>query len=194
MGIKTEKAKMLAGELYRSADPELAADIRRAQRLLAQYNATLEEETDKRAALLRDLLGSCGDGAVIKPVFACDYGYNIRLGRNAFINYHCVFLDCAPIEVGDNLQMGPAVQLYTAEHPLDAELRRSGLEYARPIRIGDDVWIGGGAIILAGVTIGDGSVVGAGSVVVRDVPPGRVVVGNPARVVRTLDGGGDHDA
>ncbi|CAI4029611.1 maltose O-acetyltransferase [Nitrospira tepida] len=194
MGIKTEKAKMLAGELYRSADPELAADIRRAQRLLAQYNATLEEETDKRAALLGDLLGSCGDGAVIKPVFACDYGYNIRLGRNAFINYHCVFLDCAPIEVGDNLQMGPAVQLYTAEHPLEAERRRSGLEYARPIRIGDDVWIGGGAIILAGVTIGDGSVVGAGSVVVRDVPPGRVVVGNPARVVRTLDGGGDHDA
>lgn len=194
MGIKTEKAKMLAGELYRSADPELAADIRRAQRLLAQYNATLEEETDKRAALLGDLLGSCGDGAVIKPVFACDYGYNIRLGRNAFINYHCVFLDCAPIEIGDAVQMGPAVQLYTAEHPLDAELRRSGLEYARPIRIGDDVWIGGGAIILAGVTIGDGSVVGAGSVVVRDVPPGRVVVGNPARVVRTLDGGGDHDA
>lgn len=194
MGIKTEKAKMLAGELYRSADPELVADIRRAQRLLAQYNATLEEETDKRAALLRDLLGSCGDGAVIKPVFACDYGYNIRLGRNAFINYHCVFLDCAPIEVGDNLQMGPAVQLYTAEHPLDAELRRSGLEYARPIRIGNDVWIGGGANILAGVTIGDGSVVGAGSVVVRDVPPGRVVVGNPARVVRTLDDGGDHDA
>lgn len=194
MGIKTEKAKMLAGELYRSADPELVTDIRRAQRLLAQYNATLEEETDKRAALLGDLLGSCGDGAVIKPVFACDYGYNIRLGRNAFINYHCVFLDCAPIEVGDNLQMGPAVQLYTAEHPLEVERRRSGLEYARPIRIGDDVWIGGGAIILAGVTIGDGSVVGAGSVVVRDVPPGRVVVGNPARVVRTLDGGGDHDA
>jgi maltose O-acetyltransferase len=184
---------MLAGELYRSADPELVADIRRAQRLLARYNATSDEKTDERTALLRELLGSCGDGTVIKPVFACDYGYHIRVGRNAFINYHCVFLDCAPIEIGDHVQMGPAVQLYTAEHPLDADIRRSGLEYARPIRIGDDVWIGGGAIILAGVTIGNGSVIGAGSVVVRDVPPACVVVGNPARVVRTRDDGKIHD-
>jgi len=193
MDVETEKAKMLAGELYRSADPELVADIRRAQRLLVRYNATSEEEPDKRTALLRELLGSCGDGAVIKPVFACDYGYNIRLGRKVFINYHCVFLDCAPIEIGDDVQMGPAVQLYTAEHPLEPDLRRSGLEYARPIRIGDDVWIGGGAIILAGVTIGNGSVIGAGSVVVHDVPPATVVVGNPARVVRALHGGQDQD-
>ena len=193
MGVKTEKAKMLAGELYRSADPDLVADIQRAQHLLTRYNATSEEETDERTALLRELLGSCGDGTVIKPVFACDYGYNIRLGRNAFINYHCVFLDCASIEIGDDVQMGPAVQLYTAEHPLEADIRRSGLEYARPIRIGDDVWIGGGAIILAGVTIGDGSVIGAGSVVVHDVPPATVVVGNPARIVRTLHGGKDQD-
>lgn len=193
MDVETEKAKMLAGELYRSADPELVADIRRAQRLLVRYNATSEEEPDKRTALLRELLGSCGDGAVIKPVFACDYGYNIRLGRKVFINYHCVFLDCAPIEIGDDVQMGPAVQLYTAAHPLEPDLRRSGLEYARPIRIGDDVWIGGGAIILAGVTIGNGSVIGAGSVVVHDVPPATVVVGNPARVVRALHGGQDQD-
>lgn len=193
MDVETEKAKMLAGELYRSADPALVADIRRAQRLLVRYNATSEEEPDKRTALLRELLGSCGDGAVIKPVFACDYGYNIRLGRKVFINYHCVFLDCAPIEIGDDVQMGPAVQLYTAEHPLEPDLRRSGLEYARPIRIGDDVWIGGGAIILAGVTIGNGSVIGAGSVVVHDVPPATVVVGNPARVVRALHGGQDQD-
>jgi maltose O-acetyltransferase len=193
MNVKREKAKMLAGELYRSADPELVADIRRAQRLLARYNATSEEEMDERTALLRELLGSCGDGTVIKPVFACDYGYNIRLGRNAFINYHCVFLDCASIEIGDDLQMGPAVQLYTAEHPLEAEIRRSGLEYARPIRIGSDVWIGGGAIILAGVTIGDGSVIGAGSIVVHDVPPASVVVGNPARLVRTLHASKAHD-
>lgn len=186
--MNTEKAKMLGGELYRSADPELVADIRRAQGLLARYNATSEEETDERAALLRELLGSCGDGTMIKPVFACDYGYNIRLGRNAFINYSCVFLDCAPIEIGDNLQMGPAVQIYTAAHPLEAEVRRSGLEYARPIQIGNDVWIGGGVIVLPGVTIGEGSVIGAGSVVVHDVPPDCVVVGNPARVVRTLDG------
>lgn len=188
MSAKTEKSKMLAGELYRSADPELIADIQSAQRLLTQYNATSGDEAGTATALLRRLLGSVGDGTVIRPFFACDYGYNIRLGRNAFINYNCVFLDCAPIEIGDDLQMGPAVQLYTAAHPLEPAVHRSGLEYALPIRIGHDVWIGGGAIILPGVTIGDSSVIGAGSVVVRDVPPASVVVGNPARIVRALDG------
>lgn len=187
MTTKSEKAKMMAGELYRSADPELVSDTKRAQRLMAQYNASSGEETEARMALLRQLCGSVGDGAVIRPPFACDYGYNIRLGRNAFINFNCVFLDCAPIEIGDNLQMGPAVQIYTAAHPLEADIRRSGLEYARPIRIGNDVWIGGGAIILPGVTIGDRSVIGAGSVVVRDVPAAKVVAGNPARILRALD-------
>lgn len=187
--VNTEKAKMLAGELYRAADPELVADIRQAQGLLVRYNATSEEETDERTALLRELLGFCGACSVIKPVFACDYGYNIRLGRNAFINFNCIFLDCAPIEIGDNLEMGPAVQIYTAAHPLEADVRRSGLEYARPIRIGNDVWIGGGAIILPGVTIGDRSVIGAGSVVVHDVLAATVVAGNPARIIRELDGG-----
>jgi len=186
MSAKTEKEKMLAGELYRSADPELVADVQSAQRLLAQYNAIPSDETTAAAALLRRLIGSVGDGTVIRPLFACDYGYNIRIGRNGFINYNCVFLDCAAIEIGDNLQMGPAVQLYTAAHPLDADVRRSGLEYARPIRVGHDVWIGGGAIILPGVTVGDRCVVGAGSVVVHDVPPASLVVGNPARIVRTL--------
>lgn len=178
---------MLAGELYRSADPELVADAERAQRLLAQYNATSGEAAEVRMALLRQLCRSVGEGTVIRPLFACDYGYNIRLGRNTFINFNCVFLDCAPIEIGDNLQMGPAVQIYTAAHPLEADVRRSGLEYARPIRIGHDVWIGGGAIILPGVTIGDRSVIGAGSVVVRDVPAAKVVAGNPARIIRALD-------
>jgi maltose O-acetyltransferase len=188
MNIKTEKTKMLAGELYRSTDSELVEDAARAQRLVAQYNAAPGEATEARMALLRRLCGSVGDGTVIRPPFACDYGYNIRLGRNAFINFNCVFLDCAPIEIGDNLQMGPAVQIYTAAHPLEADVRRSGLECARPIRIGNDVWIGGGAIILPGVTIGDRSVIGAGSVVVRDVPAAKVVAGNPARIIRALDG------
>jgi maltose O-acetyltransferase len=183
---KSEKTKMLAGELYRSADPELVEDVQRAQRLLREYNAIPFGDTGAAMALLRRLLGSVGDGTVVRPFFACDYGYNIRLGRNAFINYNCVFLDCAPIKIGDNLQMGPAVQVYTVAHPLEADMRRSGLEYARPIHIGHDVWIGGGAFILPGVTIGDGSVVGAGSVVVHDVPPASVVVGNPARIVRTV--------
>lgn len=184
MAGKSEKAKMLAGELYRAIDPELVAARERAEHLLAQYNASVDEA---RSALLRELLGAVGDGTVIRPVFACDYGTNVRIGRNGFVNFNCVFLDCAPIEIGDDLQMGPAVQLYTAQHPLEPDLRRAGLEYARPIRIGNNVWIGGGAIVLPGVTIGDDSVIGAGSVVVRDVPPASVAVGNPARIVRHLD-------
>ncbi|MDF0668308.1 MAG: sugar O-acetyltransferase [Nitrospira sp.] len=191
MRAKSEKTKMLSGKLYRSVDSELVADTERVQRLLTQYNATPSEATEARMALLRQICGSVGDGAVIRPLFFCDYGYNIRLGRNAFINFNCVFLDCASIEIGDNLQMGPAVQLYTAAHPLEAEVRRSGLEYARPIRIGNDVWIGGGAIVLPGVTIGDRSVIGAGSVVVRDVPSAKVVAGNPARIIRSLDAHND---
>jgi maltose O-acetyltransferase len=183
---RSEKEKMLAGELYYANDPELDRERRQASRLLAQYNATSPDDPALRLALLRRLFGAVGDGADVQPRFACDYGYTIRIGRNAFINYNCVFLDCAPIEIGDDLQMGPAVQLYTAFHPLDRRTRAAGLEYARPIRIGDGVWIGGGAIILAGVTIGDGSVIGAGSIVRHDVPAGVVAAGNPARIIRAL--------
>lgn len=182
----SERDKMLAGELYHSADPELVAARQRAAGLLSRYNRTEPTDEPGRAALLTELLGSGGENAVVMPVFACDYGINIRLGQRAFINYNCVFLDCAPIEIGDDLQMAPAVQLYTALHPLDAETRRSGLESARPIRIGNDVWIGGGAIVLPGVTVGDRSVVAAGSVVTRDVPPDTLVAGNPARPLRQL--------
>ena len=182
-----EKAKMLAGELYRSNDAELIAARRRAHALTARYNAIADDEDPARAALLRELLGAVGDGAMVLPRFACDYGFNIALGRNAFVNYDCVFLDCAPIALGDDTMLGPAVQLYTAGHPLDAPTRRAAIEWARPITIGRDVWIGGGAIVLPGVTIGDGAVVGAGSVVTRDVPPASVAVGNPARVVRQID-------
>jgi maltose O-acetyltransferase len=156
-----------------------------AQRLLAQYNATDARDESGRAMLLRRLLGAVGDGADIQPRFHCDYGCNIRLGRRCFINYNCVFLDCAAIEIGDDLQMGPAVQLYTAYHPLDRAQRVAGWEAAKPIRIGSGVWIGGGAIILPGVTIGDGAVIGAGSVVTHDVPPDSVALGNPAKVTRT---------
>jgi maltose O-acetyltransferase len=186
MAEKTEKNKMLAGDLYHAGDQELLAERRHAQQVLARYNATPDDDHQFRTALLRDFLSAIGEGTVVLPSFACDYGYNIRLGRNVFINYHCIFLDCAPIDIGDDVQIGPAVQLYTAAHPLDASVRRSGLESASPIRIGRDVWIGGGAVVLPGVTIGDRSVVGAGSVVASDVPPGTVVVGNPARIVRTM--------
>lgn len=186
MTEQRDKRNMLAGELYRASSAELTRERRRAQMMLARYNAITDGEPDLLLSLLRDLMGSVGDGTVIMPQFTCDYGYNIRLGLNVFINYHCIFLDCAPIDIGNDVQVGPAVQLYTAQHPLEAEIRRSGLESARPIRIGSDVWIGGGAVILPGVTIGDRSVVGAGSVVVHSVPADCVAVGNPARVVRTL--------
>jgi len=182
----TEWEKMLAGGLYRSADPELIAARERAARLLLRYNRTDPADHPGRAALLGELLGAGSDDATIMPMFACDYGANIRLGKRAFINYNCVFLDCAPIEIGDDLQMAPAVQLYTALHPLDAETRRSGLESARPIRIGNDVWIGGGAIVLPGVTIGDRGVIAAGAVVTRDVAADTLVAGSPARPLRRL--------
>jgi maltose O-acetyltransferase len=182
----SEKQKMLAGEPYRATDPELVFERRQAQQLLARYNATVAEDAPGRLALLRELFGAIGDGADIQPRFSCDYGYNTRIGKNAFVNYNCVFLDCAAIEIGDDLQMGPAVQLYTGTHPLDRRLRVAGWESAGPIRIGEGVWFGGGAIVLPNVTIGDGCVIGAGSVVTRDVPADSVVAGNPARIIRSL--------
>ena len=178
---------MLGGELYSAAVPELVEERRRAQLLLARYNATEPGDSDARMELLRQLFGAVGEGADIQPHFACDYGGNIRIGHRAFVNYKCVFLDCALIEIGDDLQMGPAVQLYTCYHPLERHLRAAGLEAARPIRIGNGVWIGGGAIVLPGVAIGDGAVIGAGSVVTRDVPAGGLALGKPSRVVRRLD-------
>lgn len=179
--MPSEREKMIAGELYRASDPALVAARLRAQDLLARYNASAPSAAAERDALLRELFGALGDSPTVMPRFACDYGFNIRAGRNLFANYDCVFLDCAPIDVGDDVQIGPAVQLYTATHPLDPAVRRSGLEGARPIRLGDNVWIGGGAIVLPGVTIGDDAVIGAGSVVTRDVPAGAVARGNPAR-------------
>jgi maltose O-acetyltransferase len=148
----SEKSKMLAGRPYLGSDPELVAEHLRCQRLLAVYNATPADEAGRRVALLRELLGGVGEGTVVRTPLSCDYGCNIHIGANGFINYNCTFLDCAEIRIGDNLQMAPMVQLYTALHPLDPEERRSGLESAKPIRIGNDVWLGGGAIVLPGVT------------------------------------------
>jgi len=179
--MPSEREKMIAGEPYRASDPELMEARLRAQEVLARYNATAPREAGTRDAILRGLFGAVGDSPTVMPRFACDYGFNIRAGSNLFVNYDCVFLDCAPIEIGDDVQIGPAVQLYTATHPLDPVERRAGIEGAQPIRIGNNVWIGGGAIVLPGVTIGDDAVIGAGSVVTRDVAHGAIVVGNPAR-------------
>ena len=179
----TEREKMLAGLPYDSADPDLVAGRERSASLCMAFNT--QGDAAARQALVRELLGQADEATVIVPTFYCDYGVNIRVGKRAFVNANCVFLDCADIIIGDHFQCGPGVQLLTPEHPLDAMERRH-LETARPIVIGDDVWIGGGAIVLAGVTIGDRSVIGAGAVVTKDVPSDVVAVGNPARVVKRL--------
>jgi maltose O-acetyltransferase len=177
---KTEKQKMLAGELYR-VDAELAADQAATKTWLVRYNAALAEPVSVRRALLAERLGHVGDNCVIRPPFFCDYGYNIRLGDGVFLNFNCVILDVVEVSIGDRTQIGPAVQIYAADHPRDPVIRKTGVEFGRPVRIGRDVWIGGGAIILPGVTVGDGAVIGAGSVVTRNVAPGATVTGNPAR-------------
>jgi maltose O-acetyltransferase len=180
---RTEKQKMLAGELYRP-DAELAADQAATKQWLVRYNAALALPVSERHRLLSERLAHVGEGSVIRPPFFCDYGTNIRLGDGVFLNFNCVILDVVEVTIGDRTQIGPAVQIYAADHPRDAETRKTGLEFGRPVRIGRDVWIGGGAIILPGVTIGDGALVGAGSVVTRDVAPGQTVAGNPARPPR----------
>lgn len=173
-----------AGDWYFPADAELEAARQRGAALQERYNATPEGDMATRQAILRAMLGRVGEGCNLRSRFSCDYGINIRLGDRVFMNFDCVLLDCAVIEIGDDTQIAPAVQIYTADHPLDPAARRSGLERARPVRVGRNVWIGGGAILLPGITVGDDAVIGAGAVVNRDVPAGAVVVGNPARVVR----------
>ena len=177
---------MLAGELYLATDPELVAEDLYAQELLFRFNATRPNAQEERRALLTDLFHTFGAGAVLRPPFRCDYGRNISIGENSFINYDCVFLDCNRIDIGREVQIAPRVQIYTATHPLDAATRRSNLEFALPVEIKDGAWLGGGAIVCPGVTIGENTVVGAGSVVTRDLPAGVLAVGNPCRVLRTL--------
>lgn len=182
----SEKEKMLAGELYCSSDPELQAAAAQAQEHLRRLNSTPNEDLGLRRKVLQALLGGLGESTQIKSPFSCDYGWNIHIGQRGFINYACVFLDCNFIRIGDDAQIGPGVHIYTALHPLDPATRRSGLEAAKPVAIGDNVWLGGSCVICPGVSIGDNTVVGAGSIVVRDLPPNVLAVGNPCRVVRRL--------
>jgi len=182
---RSERDKMLAGEPYDPLDPDLEARRIRARDLCQELNATRESETDQRRRILRALFGAGGESVWMQPPFYCDYGENIRLGERVFFNFNCVVLDVCPVTIGDFTLFGPAVQIYTPLHPLDAVARRRE-EYGKPIVIGSDVWVGGGAMILPGVTIGDRAVIGAGSVVTRDVPAGVFAAGNPCRVVREL--------
>ncbi len=184
--MKSEKEKMLSGELYNGSDPELVAE-RIGARELCQALCALSPRAPEaeRSDLLARLFGAATN-AYVTPPFFCDYGSNIQLGDNVYFNFNCVVLDVAKVIIGSNSLFGPAVQVYTATHPMTAEERRSGLEFAKPVFIGNDVWLGGGAIVCPGVTIGDGSVIGAGSVVVRDVPAGVFAAGNPCRVIRSI--------
>lgn len=185
--LQTEKEKMLAGETYYAADPELVRERLRARRLTRLFNDSRETEESQRLVLLKRLFGGSGENLVIEPPFHCDYGYNIFVGENFYANFGCVVLDVNEVRVGDFCMLGPGVHIYTARHPLEAGPRRAGEESGRPVRIGNDVWIGGRAVILPGVHIGDGAVIGGGAVVVKDVPAQALAAGNPARVIRMLE-------
>jgi maltose O-acetyltransferase len=183
--MRTEREKMLAGELYDPLDAGLVAARTRARDLCQALNATHEAEQEERRRILRELFGAGGDTVWMQPPFFCDYGTNVELGERVFFNFNCVVLDVCPVRIGSFTLFGPAVQIYTATHPFDAELRRRE-EFGKPVEIGSDVWVGGGAIILPGVRIGSRAVIGAGSVVTRDVPEGVFAAGNPCRVIREI--------
>ena len=185
--MMTEREKMLAGELYDAMDPELVRLRDRARDLCQTLNASREAEGEHRRELLTQLFGKGGDSVWMQPPFFCDYGANIELGERVFFNFNCVVLDVCPVQIGSFTLFGPGVQILTPMHPLNADLRRRQ-EYGKPIKIGSDVWVGGGALILPGVHIGDRAVIGAGSVVTRDIPDDVFAAGNPCRVIRNIIG------
>jgi maltose O-acetyltransferase len=186
--MRSERDRMLASELYNPLDPELCRFRDRARDLCQDLNATREAQQAERRRILIDLFGAGGDTVWMQPPFFCDYGGNIRLGQKCFFNFNCIVLDVCEVTIGEYTLFGPAVQIYTATHPLDATLRRSQ-ESGKPITIGSDVWVGGGAIINPGVTIGSRTVIGAGSIVTKNIPDDVFAAGNPCRVIRTLAAG-----
>jgi len=187
---RSNRERMLAGDDYIAEDPDLLRDSNRAATLIAEFNSTAGDDHIGRDRIVRELLGSVGEGTVIRPPLRCDYGYQTHIGDRTFVNWGLVCLDVGRITIGDDVQIGPGVQLLTATHPINPEYRRAKWEGSQPITIGDNVWIGGGVIVCPGVTIGENSVVGAGAVVTRDLPENVVAVGNPARVMRIVAGNG----
>ncbi|MDO7873529.1 sugar O-acetyltransferase [Hymenobacter sp. ASUV-10] len=184
--MKTAKQQMLAGDMYQANDPQLVAERLAAKELVFELNALHPRATDQKETLLRQLLGATGSRFHIETPFRCDYGYNIRVGENFYANYNCTILDCAPVTIGDNVLLAPNVSLFTAGHALHPVPRAQEWEFARPITIGNNVWLGGNVVVTPGVRIGDNSIIGAGSVVTRDVPANVVAVGNPCRVLREI--------
>ncbi len=184
--MTTEKAKKIAGEFYLADDPELIAERQRASQLIRLFNSTTETELEQRQQLLGELLGAVGENPEINPPFYCEYGYNIYLGNQIYLNHGCVILDCGTVHLGNQVLCGPYVQIYTVNHPINPGMRLTGREQAKPVAIADNVWIGGGSIICPGVTIGAHTTIGAGSVVTKDIPPYVLAVGNPCRVIREL--------
>ncbi|APH04881.1 maltose acetyltransferase domain-containing protein [Bacillus weihaiensis] len=185
--MKSEKQKMVDGELYVAADPKLVKDRMQARKLTRQFNQTEETEETVREELLKTLLGSTGKNLYIEPTFRCDYGINIHVGENFYANFDCVFLDVCKIIIGDNCMVAPGVHIYTATHPLDPIERNSGKEYGIPVKIGDNVWIGGKAVINPGVSLGNNIVVASGAVVTKSFPSNVVIGGNPARIIKDLN-------
>lgn len=185
-----EKEKMLSGLLYDANYDKALIDERiKCKSLCYEYNNLSPDKTEKRKELIRQILGSTKENFLIEQSFQCDYGYNISIGENFYANHNLIILDPGKVEFGDNVFIGPNCAFYTPEHPLDAETRNKGLEYAKPIKVGNNVWLGGNVVVLGGVTIGDNSVIGAGSVVTKDIPPNSVAVGNPAKVIKVIDNG-----
>ena len=184
----TEKEKMAAGLLYdANYDRELMEARTRCKDICHEFNSLYPSEEEKQKGLLKGLLGKTGEEFRVTAPFWCDYGFNIELGENFYVNHSCVILDCAKVTFGDNVFVGPDCGFYTAGHPIDAKQRNQGLEYARPIHVGDNVWIGGGVRVLPGVSIGEGAVIGSGSVVTKDIPPRVIAAGNPCRVIREIE-------
>ncbi|KSU62706.1 acetyltransferase [[Bacillus] enclensis] len=185
--MKTEKQKMMDGELYKPWDELLVKEREHARRLVRYFNATKETEYEERVDLIKQLFGSTGEKVYMEPNFRCDYGYNIHTGDNFFANFDCVILDVCEVRFGEHCMLAPGVHIYTATHPVHPYERIKGMEYGEPVVIGNNAWIGGGAIINPGVTIGDNVVVASGAVVTRDIPSNVVVGGNPARIIKEID-------
>jgi maltose O-acetyltransferase len=184
--MQTEKEKMLAGALYDALDAQLSEERLKARLLIKALNDSREDEVEKRNGIIKELIPHAGEGLWLQPPFYCDYGYNMKLGEKVFFNFNCVVLDVAPVTIGSRTLFGPNVQIYTATHPMNYKERASGLEFAKPITIGEDVWVGGSAVICPGVSIGDRCVIGAGSVVTKDIPADVFAAGNPCKVIRSL--------